>query len=170
VVVIGSGIGIVYVSVIFPILASIPVTQTAPAMALYVFSRNFGSIWGVTIGGAIIQNELKNKLPVSFLAQFPQGVEIAIETIPIIPTLEEPLKAGVRSTFGDALKVVWQAVLGIAFAGILCNLGIKQLALHTDIDKDWGREDLPSGDHEQPRQSVLEPKEQATNMSEARPA
>ena len=42
--VIGSGVGMVYVSVIFPILASIPVTQTAPAMALYVFSRNFGSV------------------------------------------------------------------------------------------------------------------------------
>jgi hypothetical protein len=43
-VVIGSGIGMVYVAVIFPILASIPVTQTAPAMALYVFSRNFGYV------------------------------------------------------------------------------------------------------------------------------
>ena len=43
-VVIGSGVGMVYVAIIFPILASIPVTQTAPAMALYVFSRNFGSV------------------------------------------------------------------------------------------------------------------------------
>jgi hypothetical protein len=43
-VVIGSGIGMVYVATIFPILASIPVTQSAPAMALYVFSRNFGSV------------------------------------------------------------------------------------------------------------------------------
>lgn len=43
-VVIGSGIGTVYVVTIFPILASTPVTQTAPAMALFVFSRNFGSV------------------------------------------------------------------------------------------------------------------------------
>jgi hypothetical protein len=42
--VIGSGVGMVYVAVIFPILASIPVTQTAPAMALYVFTRNFGYV------------------------------------------------------------------------------------------------------------------------------
>jgi len=42
--IIGSGVGMVYVAVIFPILASIPVTQTAPAMALYVFTRNFGSV------------------------------------------------------------------------------------------------------------------------------
>ena len=43
-VVIGSGVGIVYVAMIFPILASIPGTQAAPAMALYVFSRNFGFV------------------------------------------------------------------------------------------------------------------------------
>ena len=43
-VVIGSGVGMIYVATMFPILASIPVTQTAPAMALYVFSRNFGTV------------------------------------------------------------------------------------------------------------------------------
>jgi hypothetical protein len=42
--VIGAGVGITYVVTLFPILASIPVTQTAPAMALFVFSRNFGSV------------------------------------------------------------------------------------------------------------------------------
>ena len=43
-VVIGSGVGMVYVAIIFPILASMPVSQTAPAMTLYVFSRNFGYV------------------------------------------------------------------------------------------------------------------------------
>ena len=46
-IVIGSGVGIIYVVTLFPILASIPVTQTAPAMALYVFSRNFGYVSAV---------------------------------------------------------------------------------------------------------------------------
>ena len=43
-IVIGSGVGIVFVVTLFPILASLPVTQSAPAMALYVFSRNFGYV------------------------------------------------------------------------------------------------------------------------------
>jgi hypothetical protein len=42
--VIGGGVGIIYVVALFPILASIPITQTAPAMALFVFSRNFGYV------------------------------------------------------------------------------------------------------------------------------
>ncbi|KAF8482465.1 major facilitator superfamily domain-containing protein [Russula ochroleuca] len=140
-IVIGGGVGIVYVATLFPILASIPVTQSAPAMALYIFSRNFGYIWGVTAGGAIIQNELKRNLPASFLTQFPQGVEIAFETIPAIPSLEQPLKDVVRNAFGTALKVVWQLVLGVAIVGFLCSIGMKQLQLHTKIDKDWGRDE-----------------------------
>ena len=43
-IIVGGGVGITYVVTLFPILASIPVTQTAPAMALYVFSRNFGYV------------------------------------------------------------------------------------------------------------------------------
>ncbi|KAH9962017.1 hypothetical protein BGW80DRAFT_1255739 [Lactifluus volemus] len=112
---IGGGVGIVYAISLFPILASIPVTQTAPAMALVVFSRNFG--------------------------YFPQGVEIAFATIPVIPTMSSPLKDVVRDTFGDALRVVWQAVLGMSIAGFLFSLGMRQLELHTVIDEDWGRRD-----------------------------
>jgi hypothetical protein len=41
---IGCGVGIVYVVSLFPILASIPVTQSASAMALFVSSRNFGQV------------------------------------------------------------------------------------------------------------------------------
>jgi hypothetical protein len=54
----------------------------------------------------------------------------------------------VRNTFGDALRVVWQVLLGIAIAGFLCSLGMRQLQLHTKIDEDWGREDLPVGQRE----------------------
>ena len=43
-VVISSGVGMGCVAIVFPILASIQVTQTIPAMAIYVFSRNFGCV------------------------------------------------------------------------------------------------------------------------------
>ena len=161
--VIGGGIGTIYVVTLFPILASIPVTQTAPALALYIFSRNFGyvspfadflstaslnrpnraaQIWGVTVGGAILQNELKKKLPAQFLAQFPHDVELAFAAIPSISTLNQPLKHEVQETFGEALKSVWQFVLGIAVAGFVSSLGMRQYQLHTNIDQDWGREDI----------------------------
>jgi hypothetical protein len=79
------------------------------------------------------------------------------------------VKEAVRNTFGIALKVVWQVLLGISIAGMLCSIGMKQLELHTDIDKDWGRVDLP-GDHKSSSLSAPEPNQQTTNMSEARSA
>jgi hypothetical protein len=97
----------------------------------------------VTVGGAILQNELKRKLPASFIAQFPQGEEIAFATIPVIPELSSSLRDDVHYAFGESLKVVWQVVLGISLAGLLSNIGVRQLPLHTEIDEDWGREDLP---------------------------
>ena len=57
--------------------------------------------------------------------------------------LEQPLKDEVRNTFGEALKVVWQVVLGVASTGFVSSLGMRQLQLHTHIDQDWGREDIP---------------------------
>jgi hypothetical protein len=98
----------------------------------------------VTAGGAILQNELNRKLPAAFLSQFPQGVEIAFSAIPLIPSLKQPFKDQVRNTFAEALKVVWQVTLGISLAGFLCSLGMRQLKLHTDIDEEWGRQDLPT--------------------------
>jgi hypothetical protein len=92
-----------------------------------------------------LQNELKRNLPASFIAQFPQGVNIAFSSIPIIPTLSSPLKDDVRNTFDEALKAVWQAVLGISIAGFLFSLGMRQLELHSEIDEDWGRTEVTPG-------------------------
>jgi len=69
----------------------------------------------------------------------------------------------VRNTFADALKVVWQVVLGIAIAGFLCSLGMRQLQLHTKIDEDWGREDLPIDE----TQGVVLLQQQTVNMRES---
>jgi hypothetical protein len=81
-------------------------------------------------------------LPASFIAQFPQGVEIAFASIPIIPSLSSSLKDAVRHTFAEALKVVWQTMVGISIVGFLFSLGMRQRELHSEIDKDWGRSDV----------------------------
>ncbi|KAI0259685.1 iron permease [Gloeopeniophorella convolvens] len=141
-VVIGAGVGFIYVVSVFPILASVSVTQTAPALAFYVFTGNFAFVWGVTVGGSVLQNELKRKLPESIVSQFPQGVEIAYSIIPIISSLDEQLRNLVANAFADSLRVVWQVLLGIAAAGLLASLVMKGLPLHNYIDEEWSREDL----------------------------
>ncbi|KAF7367019.1 Iron permease [Mycena sanguinolenta] len=119
----GLGTGSLILATYFPVLAPIPVSKNANALALFIFIRNFGLVWGVPIGGTILQNELQNHLPAEFIAQFPGGVEIAYSIIPVIRTLPEPLRSDVRKAFAQALKTS------------------MPYPLHTSVDRNWGMED-----------------------------
>ncbi|KAJ7050334.1 major facilitator superfamily domain-containing protein [Mycena amicta] len=145
----GVGVGIIYVAAYFPVLAPIPVTQSAPALAFFVFLRNFALIWGVTIGGTIVQNRLSTNLPADFLAKFPSsgsGAEIAFEVIPRIRDLPQPLKDEVRSAFAKAFQVVWNTLAGLGGLGLLVSFGMKALPLHTAVDEEWGRAEAKAVD------------------------
>jgi predicted MFS family arabinose efflux permease len=134
----GSGIGMLTAAVFFPFLAPIPVESNAHAIALYTFIRNFANILGITIGGVILQNELGKRLPSDFASRFPEGVSIAYSIIPLIRTLPEPLKGQIQIAFADSLKVVWQALAGIAGGGLVVSLAMKGLKLHSEVDAKWG--------------------------------
>ncbi|KAH9943934.1 Mfs1.2 [Amylocystis lapponica] len=135
------GIGLVFTSTYFPVLAPIPVALTAPALSFYVFLRSFGQIWGVVVGSTILQNELARRLPYAFAAQFPAGAEIAYEAIPVVPALAPALQGEVRAAFADALAVLWRVNAGIAAAGLACSLLMRALPLHTETDARWRMQD-----------------------------
>ncbi|KAM5544683.1 hypothetical protein V8D89_001581 [Ganoderma adspersum] len=133
-----AGIGIIWSATVFPILASIPVHRFAAALAFQNFLRQFAQTWGITISASILQNELKKKLPQAFAAQFPQGAEIAYALIPVIPTLDEPLRTEVRAAFAASMAVVWKVMLGIAAAGFLTTFLLKEIPMHTATDNRYG--------------------------------
>ncbi|KAJ7624051.1 major facilitator superfamily domain-containing protein [Mycena polygramma] len=141
-VIVGIGIGVLILASYFPVLAPISVTQNAQALALFVFVRNFSLVWGITVGGTILQNELQKRLPADFIAQFPGGVEIAYAVIPVIRTLDEPLRTEVRVAFAESLKVVWWTTTGVAGLGVLACLLMKHYQLHTAVDNEWGMEEI----------------------------
>ncbi|KAJ6515187.1 iron permease [Mycena vitilis] len=87
-----AGLGILILATYFPVLAPITIKENAQALALFIFMRNFSLVWGITVGGTILQNELHKRLPADFVAKFPGGIEIAYSIIPVIRTLPEPLK------------------------------------------------------------------------------
>ncbi|KAJ6470866.1 iron permease [Mycena sanguinolenta] len=140
-VIVGLGTGSLILTTYFPVLAPIPVSKNANALALFIFTRNFGLIWGIAIGGTILQNELQSHLPADFVALFPGRVEIAYSTIPLIRTLPEPLRSEVRKAFAQALRKVWLVATGIACLGFLASLFMKAYPLHTSVDGNWGMED-----------------------------
>ncbi|EKM52295.1 uncharacterized protein PHACADRAFT_176318 [Phanerochaete carnosa HHB-10118-sp] len=137
----GIGSGILFSATYFPVLAPLPVSENAHALALFAFFRSFAGVWGVTIGTAVLQTQLTHRLPAAFLAQFPGGVSLAYAAIPAIRTLDEPLKQEVRVAFAQSLRVVWEVSIGIAGLGLLSTLLMKGLPLHTQIDEKWALEE-----------------------------
>ncbi|KAG8923849.1 hypothetical protein FRC00_005783, partial [Tulasnella sp. 408] len=149
----GFGIGILYTAPQFPILAPIPVTETAHALAFFTFVRSYAETWGVTLGATILQNELKKNLPQSFLEALTNagghGAEISYAAIPTIRVLEEPLKTQVKEAFASSLRTVWLVMAAISALGTLSVLGMKELKLHEVTDEDWGLTEKKQADAEQ---------------------
>ncbi|GBE84300.1 Efflux pump FUS6 [Sparassis crispa] len=137
----GAGVGMMSALAFFPMLAPLPVELNAQALAMYMFIRNFANILGVTISGTVLQNELTKHLPSALAQQFPQGSAIAYSIIPLIKTLQEPLKSEVQLAFTASLQDVWQVLIGITGFGFLCSLLMEHLPLHTGVDEKWGLED-----------------------------
>ncbi|KAI0921395.1 hypothetical protein AcW1_004613 [Taiwanofungus camphoratus] len=146
-----AGTGLIFPAPIFPILAPLPVSRTAAALAFFAFLRAFGQTWGVTIGSTILQNELKKKLPADFVSQFPQGSEIAYAAIPQIGSLPEPLRTQVRTAFASSIDVIWKTMIGIAGLGLLSTLLLKEIPMAQHTDDSFGL-------HEEKRRSDDEEK------------
>lgn len=127
-----------FAGTVFPILAPLPVSRTAAALAFFAFMRAFAQTWGITISATILQNELKKKLPEAFLAQFPQGTEIAYAAIPQIGNLPEPLRSEVRAAFASSMAVIWKTMIGIAGLGVLTLFGLKEVEMKMFTDDAFG--------------------------------
>ncbi|TBU29033.1 major facilitator superfamily domain-containing protein [Dichomitus squalens] len=139
-VLVSVGGGIVYAITYFPVLAPLPVDKNAHALAFFAFCRSFAGVWGVTISGTILQNELNKRLPVAFLNMYPGGASIAYSAIPDISGLQEPLRSQVRDAFAGSIAVIWQVMIGIAGAGLLSSLAMKNVQMGSKVDEKWGLE------------------------------
>ncbi|TBU55384.1 MFS general substrate transporter [Dichomitus squalens] len=133
-----AGVGFLFGASVFPVLAPLPLSRNAAALAFFAFSRTFAQSWGITIGSAILQNQLEKKLPPQFNAQFPSGVQIAYAAIPVIGGLEEPLRTQVRDAFAASLKVVWQTMIGISGVGLLSVGLMKEVPMQGQVDETYG--------------------------------
>ena len=105
-------------------------------------------VWGVTIGTAVLQTQLSQRLPADFVDSLPGGVSLAYSVIPVIPSLPEPAHTQVRVAFAQSIRVLWLVMIGIAGFGALAALLMKGLPLHTQVDERWGMEEKARRDEE----------------------
>ncbi|KAI8998689.1 iron permease [Trametes punicea] len=133
----GLGIGAIWVATQLPILAPLPYSNNAHALAFHIFLRRFAQSFGIAIGGTIIQNVLLHDLPPAYVKTLPKGVELAYAIIPTIAGLQEPLKDQVRHAFAQSTQLLWRVMIGISGAGLLSSFLMEEWSLRTARDDRW---------------------------------
>ncbi|KAG6849429.1 hypothetical protein H0H87_002784, partial [Tephrocybe sp. NHM501043] len=64
---------------------------------------------------------MQTKLPKAFNDEIPGGSNAFYAVIAQLEGLSEPLRSEVRAAFGDALKLTWLVVTGIAGLGLISS-------------------------------------------------
>jgi hypothetical protein len=94
-------------------------------------------VWGITIGGTVIQNELEKKLSASVIQSVPQGTAIMYALIPELSTFPSQTRLEVQAAFASSLAVLWQVMASIGGVGLVVSFFMKGLPLHDVLDEDW---------------------------------
>ncbi|KAG6916588.1 hypothetical protein DXG01_006238 [Tephrocybe rancida] len=155
---ISIGCGIVYSVVYFPVLAPLSVSRNAHALAFFTFVRLFAGVWGITIGGSILQNELQKRLPAEFVQSLPQGkgVSIAYSAIPLIASLEEPLRTQVRVAFAEGIRVIWFVMIAMAGVGLVSTWLMADVPMQAKVDQKWALQEKDKKIHADAEKHVSE--------------
>ncbi|KAJ7097289.1 iron permease [Mycena belliarum] len=144
-IVLGVGLGIIWIGTQFPILAPLPFSNNAHALAFFTFVRCFSQTWGTVFGGTILQNTLKARLPPQFIDTFGSNTQLTYSIIQQIHSFPDELRDHVRSVFAEAVKTVWYTMAGISMLGLLSCFLMEEIKLQNALDESWGMEDTTLG-------------------------
>ncbi|KAH9933626.1 iron permease [Epithele typhae] len=137
--------GILWICTTFPVLAPLPYSNSAHALAFFSFTRQFAQSWGITIAGTILQNGLQRALPPAYVASLPEGASLAYAAIPTVAALDEPLRTEVRVAFARATQTVWRVMVAVAGAGLLSVVLMREVPMKKSLDERWGLRERDEG-------------------------
>ena len=143
----GLGNGMVFNTMIPPLLASLPASEVATATATWTFMRSFGSIWGIAVPSAIF-NSRTDHLVADRLSEFPaiaallvkggayqRATAAFVESLPAIP------RHTVIGIYTDALKTIWYISIPFCLIGFPIAMFVKSYVLSNELETDFGMED-----------------------------
>ena len=142
----GIGNGIVFNTMIPPLLAAVPPGEVATATATWTFMRSLGSIWGIAIPSSIFNDRI-NRLVASRLADHPEIGNLLIKggayekaTKAFIAGLPKTdnIQHIVLHIYNDALHTIFYALIPFAIIGIPLSLFIKSYELSDILDTEFG--------------------------------
>ncbi|KAK7007690.1 hypothetical protein R3P38DRAFT_2553173 [Favolaschia claudopus] len=130
------GCGIITSITLFPVLAPVPPSKAPFGLAFLLFLRLFSGVWGTSVGGAILQNQLLKRLPSQFFQLFPGTSEFAYSSIPDISMVSEPTRTEIRAAFADSISIIWIVLAALAGLGLLASLGMQEIPMHSTVTDD----------------------------------
>ncbi|KAI4139379.1 MAG: hypothetical protein L6R39_006314 [Caloplaca ligustica] len=146
----GLGNGMVFNTMIPPLLASLPSSEVATATATWTFMRSFGSIWGIAIPSSIFNDRI-NRLVAQNLSDQPSigallvkggAYEKATATfIHSLPPGADNIREKVVQVYVDALQIVFYAIIPFAVLGIPIALFIRGYKLTNEMETEFGMEE-----------------------------
>ncbi|KAF7341858.1 putative iron permease [Mycena sanguinolenta] len=136
-VVLAIGLSILWISTQFAVLAPLPFSNNAHALAFFTFN------WGIVFGGTILQNTLKGRLPSELLDIFGKNTQLAYWIIPQLTILPTELRDQVRDAFGEGLRIIWYSMLAISALGLLSCLLMEEVKMRNALDDTWGIAESP---------------------------
>jgi hypothetical protein len=138
----GLGNGVVYNTMIPPLLAALGPDLIATATATWTFSRSFGSIWGVAIPSAIFNSRINSlvasriePINVGLAAQLSDGGAFQRATATFVRGLANNVRPVVIDTYADALKTVWGASIAFVVIGLPISLFVKGYNLSNELEE-----------------------------------
>lgn len=144
----GLGNGLVFNTMIPPLLASLPTSEVATGTATWTFMRSFGSIWGIAIPSAIMNDRVNSlvkdrlsNLPL-IAAQLLNGGAYQKATAKFVSSLAPTpvVRETVIGIYVDALKIVWYGSIAFAVIGLPICLGVQSLDLSNELETEFGME------------------------------
>ncbi|KAJ6620262.1 major facilitator superfamily domain-containing protein [Mycena sp. CBHHK59/15] len=136
------GTGVVTSITTFPILAPVPPSKAPFGLAFLLFLRLFAGVWGTSVGGAILQNQLAKRLPAEFFALFPEDSDFAYSAIPAIASIPEPTRSEIQKAFAASISVIWKVLTGLAGLGLIVSLAMEEVPMHSKVTDDVPDDDM----------------------------
>ncbi|EPQ31898.1 uncharacterized protein PFL1_00097 [Pseudozyma flocculosa PF-1] len=115
----GASFGIVLTTTLVALISALEPAQVAAGTGITYLFRATGSVLGISLSGALLQNGLQRNLE---RASFPPSlIEAVRRDVGLIRTLKEPLRDAARQAYQESMHLVFVAV---AVSGLLAFLSL----------------------------------------------
>ncbi|KAF2179248.1 MFS general substrate transporter [Zopfia rhizophila CBS 207.26] len=138
------GVGILMISILPAIQASLSDADNASSASLFSFLRSFGFLWGITVPAIIFNNETDRSLHLvsdpKVVAALADGKAYSHVSGGFVQSLSPEAQKQVIAVFNAGLKPVWQAGIAFCLAGFVLTFVEKHVKMRTQLETDYGLE------------------------------